>query len=249
VWDEDFEEYHFSKVTDFIVEEGNVATTLVLTHDGRQERFKAPTERAREVRERLTEALIAYHEVDSIETLRERFAVDEEESPSATMSFGEGPTPLSANPSELRDRPENSTRSDPDDLGDVDDVVSADTSGETVEPEPDSGVANTVETADTANAPDSPEDAAEEAADSASEPGGIDSIGTGDLLGPAETAPTDTAPEPVEPSTTETATGDDIAALTAEVEALRETVEAQNERIEAQEELLKQLIAELRQRL
>ncbi len=244
VWDEDFEEYHFADVTDFAVEEGNVATTLVLTHDGRQERFKAPTDRSREVSERLTEALLAYHDADSLETLRERFAVDEEESPSATMSFGEGPTPLSANPSELTESPKNATRRD--EGGGVDDVPAASVADDAAATEAD-GSHGPIETLDATDAA-----AAEEptgASEPADEPDEIDSIGTGDLLGPVDTAPPE--PESVTPAGGEHDGEHDeqLAALVAEVEALREAVEAQNERIADQEELLKRLIAELRQRL
>ncbi|MFW5948408.1 MAG: DUF7115 domain-containing protein, partial [Halolamina sp.] len=44
VWDEEHEEYAFENVTDLDFEHGNVATSVVITHDGRQERFKAPTD-------------------------------------------------------------------------------------------------------------------------------------------------------------------------------------------------------------
>jgi hypothetical protein len=242
VWDEDFEEYHFSDVTDFAVEEGNVATTLVLTHDGRQERFKAPAERSREVSERLTAVLLAYHDVDSLETLRERFAVDEEESPSATMSFGEGPTPLSANPSELAESAKNATRRDDGETDDIDDASVASATGDTAATETE-GTSQSIGTLDAMDA-----GAAEEPTEASGDPdesGAVDTIGTGDLLGPVDTAP----PEPE--SVTPDGDGDDeqLAALVAEVEALREAVEAQNERMAEQEELLKRLIAELRQRL
>jgi hypothetical protein len=251
VWDEDFEEYHFSDVTDFAVEEGNVATTLVLTHDGRQERLKAPSDRAREVSERLTEALLAYHDADSLETLRERFTVDDEESPSATMSFGEGPTPLSATPSERADSTADAAEDDegPTDVGGVDSASTADTA--------DVDSASTADTADVDSASTAPTEARGEGSsvDATPTPGdetsttatdestGLDAVGTGDLLGPPDDGPADPA------VTSGEADDDELAALVAEVEALRETVEAQNERIARQEELLERLIAELRQRL
>lgn len=46
VWDEDYEAYRFADVTDLEFESGSVATTVVLTVDGRQERFKIPNEQA-----------------------------------------------------------------------------------------------------------------------------------------------------------------------------------------------------------
>jgi len=39
-----------------------------LTHGGRSERFKAPNESARAVRETLVDAVCAYHGVDSLES-------------------------------------------------------------------------------------------------------------------------------------------------------------------------------------
>ncbi|WP_372909809.1 hypothetical protein [Salinigranum sp.] len=257
VWDEDFDEYHFADVTDFAVEEGNVATTLVLTHDGRQERFKAPSDRSREVSERLTEALLTHHDADSLETLRERFTVDDEESPSATMSFGEGPTPLSATPSERADSAGDAAGGDggSTDVGGVD---SASATGTT-----DADSASATDTTDVDSVSPAPTDEAGSAeargegssADASAPPGdetsataagestGLDAIGTGDLLGPPGDEPADLAVTPDE------AGDDELAALVAEVEALRETVEAQNERIARQEELLERLIAELRRRL
>ncbi|AUV82665.1 hypothetical protein C2R22_14285 [Salinigranum rubrum] len=245
VWDEDFEEYHFSDVTDFAVEEGSVATTLVLTHDGRQERFKAPAERSREVSERLTDVLLAYHDVDSLETLRERFAVDEEESPSATMSFGEGPTPLSANPSELAESAKNATRHDDGgETGDVDNASVASAVDDTAATETEDA-SRTIEPLDAMDA--AAAEGSTEPSEASAESDEADTIGTGDLLGPVDTAPPE--PESVTSESDADEADEQLTALVAEVEALREAVEAQNERIAEQEELLKRLIAELRQRL
>lgn len=113
VWDEDFEGFHFDDVTDLTFEHGNVATSIVLTLGGRQERFKAPNEEARAVQEAITTALLDYHDAGSVEELRARFAEDEGDEPAAeTDPFGEGPDllstggddatedPLGANPEE-----------------------------------------------------------------------------------------------------------------------------------------------------
>ncbi|OYR77833.1 hypothetical protein DJ71_17695, partial [Halorubrum sp. E3] len=56
VWDEEFEEFAYDDITDLDFEEGTVATAVVLTHGGRSERFKAPNESARAVRETLVDA-------------------------------------------------------------------------------------------------------------------------------------------------------------------------------------------------
>jgi len=100
IWDEEYEEYHFDDVTDLDFEEGSVATSVVLTVDGRQERFKTPNDQARAVREALVSAVCAYHGVDDVDELRAAAArgtetdqgeeVDDEDE----MSFGDGPAPL-----------------------------------------------------------------------------------------------------------------------------------------------------------
>ncbi|ADJ14146.1 DUF7115 domain-containing protein [Halalkalicoccus jeotgali] len=69
VWDEEFEQFRFADVEGLALEEGRVATGVVLTVSGRVERFKVPTERARAVRERLEGALLAYHDVETLAEL------------------------------------------------------------------------------------------------------------------------------------------------------------------------------------
>ncbi|SFR55685.1 DUF7115 domain-containing protein [Halogeometricum limi] len=113
LWDEDFEEYRYDDVADLQFESGSVATSVVMTVAGRQERFKAPNEEARALRETLESALLDYWGVSSVDELRAANEPDEEE-PAADaedVSFGDGPDPLSANPSELSEEPANATRS------------------------------------------------------------------------------------------------------------------------------------------
>ncbi|MDZ5812787.1 hypothetical protein U4E84_15690 [Halorubrum sp. AD140] len=101
VWDEEFEEFPYADLTDLDFEEGTVATAVVLAHGGRSERFKAPNEAARAVRETLVDAVCAYHDVDSLEEFRVTVADDESGADADTESptdFGEGPDPLSASP-------------------------------------------------------------------------------------------------------------------------------------------------------
>ncbi|WP_138007161.1 DUF7115 domain-containing protein [Halalkalirubrum salinum] len=71
VWDLDAEQYSFDDVVDLTFEQGSVATSIVLTLDGRQERFKTPNEQSRAVRERLTNAICTYHDVETISELQE----------------------------------------------------------------------------------------------------------------------------------------------------------------------------------
>jgi hypothetical protein len=69
VWDEEYEEFSFAGVCEFVVEEGRVATQFVLTISGRAERIKIPNERARAFRECLEDALCSHHEIESIADL------------------------------------------------------------------------------------------------------------------------------------------------------------------------------------
>ncbi|MFA1612279.1 DUF7115 domain-containing protein [Halobellus rubicundus] len=117
LWDEDFESYHYGDVTDLAFEDGSVATSVVLTVDGRQERFKAPNEDARAVRAALETTLLSYWEVDSLGELRAAAEPDEpdgegepEPEPDRNVSFGDGPDPLIADPAEPEELPENATR-------------------------------------------------------------------------------------------------------------------------------------------
>ncbi|OYR61021.1 hypothetical protein DJ83_08910 [Halorubrum ezzemoulense] len=102
VWDPEFEEFGYDDLTGLDFEEGTVATAVVLVHDGRSERFKAPNESARAVRETLADAVCSFHGVDSLEEFRVAAAEAEEAASDAeqtgTTDFGEGPDPLSASP-------------------------------------------------------------------------------------------------------------------------------------------------------
>ena len=72
VWDPDFEEYPYADVTGLEFEEGSVATQLVVSVSGRPQRIKAPNDEARKIRRTLSEALFAYHDVDSLSALNEQ---------------------------------------------------------------------------------------------------------------------------------------------------------------------------------
>jgi len=90
LWDTEYESYPFSAVTDLGVEEGSVATQLVLTVDGRPRRIKAPSEQAGAVRRTLQRALFDYHGVDSLAALRTRTAdEDGDENPDEGASDDE----------------------------------------------------------------------------------------------------------------------------------------------------------------
>lgn len=109
VWGPEFEAFSYADLTDLSFEEGTVATSVVLTHDGRPERFKAPNDSARSVRETLVDAVCGYHGVDDLAAFRAAASEagdDAATQPAAagTTDFGEGPDPLSASPAVDADR-------------------------------------------------------------------------------------------------------------------------------------------------
>jgi hypothetical protein len=99
VWDADHEQYHFEDVTGLDFEEGSVATQIVIEVDGRPQRIKTPNEHVAVVRERLTQSLFAYYDVDSLSELNALVdpADPAAESTGSTVDFGEGVDPLGAN--------------------------------------------------------------------------------------------------------------------------------------------------------
>ncbi|WP_266078530.1 DUF7115 domain-containing protein [Haladaptatus caseinilyticus] len=112
IWDDDFEQFHFADVTRLDVEEGTVSSQIIIEVNGRPQRIKTPSDRTREVRERIEQSLLAYHDAGSYEEF-ERSVVPDDSEPAAeeTISladdddvFGSGVEPLNANPPELDDR-------------------------------------------------------------------------------------------------------------------------------------------------
>ena len=231
VWDDEFEEFHFDDVTDLAFEEGSVATSVVITTGDRQERFKAPNDEARRVREALETALLEYYDAESLEAFRTAVAPESEGDAGEAagvdadgVAFGDGPDPLSANPAELDDAPMNGTR-DP----------SERTPSDAEEEEEE---ATEVE----AEKPDPPSDAPERV--EASQPSG----GAQDAAA-LQRDPSDAEADPAggfEGSGFESAATVDEEDVAAELADLRAAVEAQNERLQRQQDLIEQLVEELR---
>jgi hypothetical protein len=109
VWDLEFEEYPFADVTGVYAEQGSVATQIIVDVDGRAERIKTPSDRSREVRETLEDALRRHHGLKPDEDLNDALGPaepaepepesagdDASEAASGGMDFGEGVEPLSA---------------------------------------------------------------------------------------------------------------------------------------------------------
>ncbi len=226
VWDADFEAFDYKGLTDVDFEEGSVATSIVLTHEGRQTRFKTPNEDARAVREAIVEAVCEFHGVTSIEELREAMAdqSDTEDEAVDRLDFGDGPDPLSAEPGELESTPENATPTDDSKEATADEIAAAlDASDQ--QPAADSQ-------------PDRQGQAEPQPDDNAvaSQPAEAESV----------LSTNETPVDAFEGSPFESAGPVDEEDLSVQIAALTETVEQQQQQLDRQADLLETLIEELR---
>ena len=272
LWDQEFESYHYSDVTDLAFEDGSVNTSVVLTVDGQQERFKTPNEDARAVRSAIESTLLSHWEVDSVEEFRAAAAPDESgEGPqdpdgAEDVSFGDGPDPLFADPAEPEEFPDNATQADdggaaePDgvpttaaDPTTSDDTPSDPTAEAATDPSGNGPVNEAIESAGAAGV--TPESDASSMSGSVSEAADSPETGDGSVPpGAEETArPPDGSENPTEPADAgfegsgfEAATPATDEEILEEIAGLREVVERQSEELTAQRELLEQLIEELR---
>ncbi|ATW87156.1 PH (Pleckstrin Homology) domain-containing protein [Halohasta litchfieldiae] len=239
VWDTDFEAFEYSGLTDVDFEEGSVATSIVLTHNGRQNRFKTPNDDARAVREAIVEAVCEFHGVTSIDELRRAMAGQGEgdAEPVDRLDFGDGPDPLSAEPGELEDTPTNSTQ-----------TAATDTTT-------DEELAASLEETDTQST---------DTAQATNQSQSVDQAQSPDQTGPADTAQSteqteaiiESTPEsePAEAETVDAFEGSpfesagpvDEEDLSAQIAALTERVDQQERQLARQAELLETLIEELR---
>jgi len=235
VWDADFEAFAYDGLTDVDFEEGSVATSVVLTHDGRQNRFKTPNSDARAVREAIVEAVCEFHGVTSIEKLREAMASQEDAEGEAVdrLDFGDGPDPLSADPGELESEPANSTHQADDAGSSVDEELVASLEAD----DQSSGEANThAEPAETTESIEHSEPA--DRGESIDHSGSTDQSQA--VIEREEPA------DAFEGSAFESAGPVDEDDISAQLAALTETVEAQQQQLARQTELIETLIEELR---
>lgn len=79
VWDGEFETVEYAELTGLDFERGSVATQVVLETEDRRRRVKVPNEHAGTVRQRIEAAVLAFHDVASIEAFRAKHADPEEE--------------------------------------------------------------------------------------------------------------------------------------------------------------------------
>ncbi len=248
VWDEDFEEYRFSDVTNLSFEPGNVATQIVIAVDGRPHRIKAPNESADDVCERLKRALCSFHNVGSLEEFNDRRAPAEEEQQATdpAAAFGDGVGPL-----EMGGLGDDNTESDGEETAATATATasesSADTASEDGQPalEPRSSEAATVDPESTvADEEASGSEVATQRPDPAHQTDPAPSLE--DAIADAEA----TKPDAFAGSGFESASSPSSAPdpeLLARLEALEATVARQNELLEAHQQTISQLIAELRQ--
>lgn len=260
VWDEEFEEFPFEAATGLDFEEGSVAMQVVLSLGDRQERFKAPSQDARALRERIESALFAYYDVSSLDELNETIAPEGDEDggggssedrpdPREAISF-DAVEPLSASPSTAAE--ERASDGEP---GQSDGHGSAtDEAGRTVD-------ATATREIDPSSSPGADPDGAQTVGD-ADVDGDGDGHGDGDGAASraSGTDATAGAPEDRQPeSPSGDGTGDAFAdagfepasgrgedAVLERLEALSTRVDRQTELLEAQQRTIQQLIEELR---
>jgi hypothetical protein len=255
VWTEDFESFEYASITDVTFEEGSVATTVVLTHDGRQDRFKIPSDDARAVREAVVDAVCAFHDVDNIDALRAQVAeaaADEPDTPADAeasadqLDFGEGIDPLGADPPAVdADEPRDSAAESTDTVGDEALAASLDDGGSdqsstAAEGQPattaDSGAATTG-----GDTPPAPADTEPESQPTTTAGSTADSATTADA-----TTPETTQSSGFTNSGFESAGPVDEGDLAETVATLAERIDRQEEQLARQNELIETLIEELR---
>ncbi|MFB6156517.1 MAG: PspA/IM30 family protein [Haloferacaceae archaeon] len=239
VWDGDFEEYGYDAVTDLRFEEGDVATAVILRLETGQERFKVPNDRARAFREGLVDAVLDHHGYETLGAFREARTPDEGEDGAATVDFGDGPDPLTADPPSggRKDYEDAATESVRDEA-----AASTDRPVDRVESGDRGAVADSAdgEPADPAvDADDGPDDAASSrSADDA------DRAAPDSASGPVPEA--SRSPEDRELAAEVAALREAVEEQTAALREQEDRIEQQAERIERQADLFEQLIDELR---
>lgn len=229
IWDTDFEQFHFADVTSLDVEEGNVSSQIIIEADGRPQRIKTPSDRTREVRERIEQGLLSYHDVGSYAEFEQTVVPDDPEPDTdENVSFAEdddvfggGVEPLDANPPELNDSGQIVETPTADPLGGESESVNG-------------GGAGTV--AAEATPADSPSANSGTATNTVADGTRADGMQT-DESEPDETVFAD--------SGFESASENLDDPVEAQLAALTETVERQNELLERQQKTIERLISEL----
>lgn len=270
VWDQDYQEYHFSDVSELEFEDGSVATQIVLTVDGRPQRIKAPNDQATELTERLKRALFEYHDVSSLEELNESAAEEEswsDDERGASMDFGDSVDPLDSGTSVRDDTVETPdadgvpvhTAGDTPGTDDVpidsaepargDEAAEASTASHS-EPADRGGSANRSQERDRSRTETEAQQQSQTRAERTDDTSSIDdefepaTVETADVFD-TDDGETESRSEPRSTAATNEATTDQQ--LLERIERLEEAVDRQSDVIDQQRQTIEQLIAELRQ--
>jgi len=233
VWDDDFEEFPYADVTGLSFEKGNVATQVVLSVDGRPQRIKAPSDRGRVVERSLKQALFAYHDVDSLDSLNAEVGVgdsgpaasDAADGAESSLSLDDGVSPLVGGDEESE-------------------TASTDPLGATGSASEESSPSHGSSDASSAHAPESdPDPESDERADAAD-------TGTGDESASSEHATESGVSQPratAEWQSEQPAVDpEDIEAMKSQLSTLTTAVKRQNQLLRDQQETIDRLIDELR---
>jgi hypothetical protein len=96
VWNDDYEVYTYDDVTGLKFERASVATSVVVSIEGRPQRVKVPNDRAPVVRQTIEQALCAYYDVATVEELNQLVGRDEPDADDedGALDFGSGIDPL-----------------------------------------------------------------------------------------------------------------------------------------------------------
>jgi hypothetical protein len=230
LWDPDYEEYPYSQVTGLDFEEGSVATSVVISVDGRPQRIKAPSGEAEVLRRALTTALFSYYEVDTLEELN------------ATLG-GTDPEPTESNGTLSSDIELDDTIDPlvtPDDEA-VDDLTEP--PAETTEP------ANGSSSESPRNTTEPPVETTEPSAET-TEPSTVAADADPDDADRDHTATVETGTQTTTDRSGDTSTSEidpaDIEAMKSRLDTLTEVAKRQNALLKQQQETITQLVDELK---
>lgn len=249
VWDEEFEEIAYEDVTGLGVEEGSVASQLVIETTDRPQRIKAPNEQVRDVRERVEEALLAYHDVGSYEEFAALVADGDSDEVAAEGGGGSVTFESDLDTIDLSGGDGGESGAATDAGGAVSESASAPEASATPDADTAAGGTDDAETGETGEGVDADfadTDLADVGADA--EPAsddGADGRDGGDAAGGAGTATaTDAGFDEFESAATAIADSDPEA-VENRLRALQETIERQREVLAEQQSLVEELAEEL----
>ena len=116
VWDAEHDQYRYADLTGLDIEEGSVATQIVLYIDGRSQRIKVPKERGAELKQDVLDAVFGYFDVSSMAALEDTFeqhAPESEEPEPDGIPFDDAVEPLRHGEDDARDTEDTSPTSRP----------------------------------------------------------------------------------------------------------------------------------------